>query len=360
MSGLEDIRTRLSEPQLPPAEVPMLAQLAGALGATAEAEKNQAETEKLRLETANMARLARSESLRFWIPILAPVISAFALVATLLFQVHQLNENVRIQNENTRIQSENTRIQNEDTQFRSALQVIRMPTGLASLTGTILLKSFLRSEFHREQSREILLSLLSATANPESFRLLFEDLFGQPELSRLPDAVRVSRTLESVRNQSSIAVEKLEKLVRDGVAPSRSKELEDRKNDLATMPSAQAMVGNYIARGLRLPRAANSIVELSGANFWEIDLGGIDFRLAELIDTVMQNTNVKDAGLGEVSGFEGSSWDYTAWWRARRISPALLAYLEGKYRYKPDMQYLSDSSTRKEYLLEIKRLRDQR
>lgn len=346
MNRLDDIRKRLSDPELPPAEVPQLKELAEALHSTVLAEKDVAEIEKVTQETANIRRLARSEALRFWIPVLAPTISAVALVATLLFQIHQLNESMKIQDRNIQIQSQNTELQRratEDTQFRSALQVTRMPARLAWSTGTILLRSFLKSEFHNEESRAILLGIMSAVSNPEEFRLLFEELFRLPELPKLPEVVRVGRSLERTRHRTSIAVERYEK------AGTGGKDLEAAQSDLDSLAIAQSMIGKYVADCLRLPRDTSE-VDLSGILLHRLDLSGIDFRGVGLSDAMIQMVNIKDANLSKVGEVEGSTWYYTAWWRARRIGPKLIDYLEREHPYDPKMTYFADKTTRKDYV----------
>src|SRR6266851_4677734 len=56
-----------------------------------------AEADKFELDVENNRRLSRSESVRFWIPIIAPLVSAAALAITLIVQMYQIRKNIQLQ-----------------------------------------------------------------------------------------------------------------------------------------------------------------------------------------------------------------------------------------------------------------------
>jgi hypothetical protein len=69
-----------------------------------------------------------------------------------------------------------------------------------------------------------------------------------------------------------------------------------------------------------------------------------------------RNSQLNQTDLGQVADFDGSAWTGTAWWRARRISPSLLAYLKTNYPIDPQVSYYEDKTTQAQYDNELGRL----
>src|SRR5437868_14202573 len=57
--------------------------------------KTAAEAESTEREIAHSSTKERTEKVRFWVPILVPLLTAIALIATLLLQMRQYQENVQ-------------------------------------------------------------------------------------------------------------------------------------------------------------------------------------------------------------------------------------------------------------------------
>ena len=127
-SAANDIEQRLLRPELTQPELERLEKVSSVLKSAAELRKLEMETEKVRLETHNLAKVVRSESARYWISVSAPLVGAFAVVATLGFQIHQFNENSRL-----------ARQSSEGAQFREIVKGTQLPRGLSALTNLNLL-----------------------------------------------------------------------------------------------------------------------------------------------------------------------------------------------------------------------------
>jgi hypothetical protein len=78
---------QLTDPNLSLEELTRLEKVSSIRRAEHESKKLEAEEQKLRDESNRLKRTGRSESVRFWVPVLAPSLGSLALVLTLLFQL---------------------------------------------------------------------------------------------------------------------------------------------------------------------------------------------------------------------------------------------------------------------------------
>jgi len=133
-------------------------------------------------------------------------------------------------------------------------------------------------------------------------------------------------------------------------------------------------------------RPPNIELDLNGCAIWEQDVSNMDFGSAnlEMVDvessdlrgvnfsganlfrayidysnltgTDFSNANVKDASFVGLQA-SNSKWERTAWWRAKRISPDLLKYLQDNYKFSPSVSYRDDMTKDfSEYHQEVERL----
>jgi len=159
MDRLEVIKQKLIDPTLDTPDIHALEKASAIV----------AEAEKIESEIAASIRAARSESLRFWIPILAPVISALALIGTLLFQIQQHNENLKSQRAADEKNANAQRLANEDAQWREVLTLAQGTEGPAGAYALTLMQSFFDSDRYKKQAREVTVVLLAQTAEPNVF-----------------------------------------------------------------------------------------------------------------------------------------------------------------------------------------------
>ncbi len=82
---------------------------------------------------------------------------------------------------------------------------------------------------------------------------------------------------------------------------------------------------------------------------------GTDVAGAKLV-----RSNVSQSDWNGVTSFAGSDWTGTEWWRARRLSTGLLAYLKEKYPYTGNTEgyALQETPTPESYAADVKRLEE--
>lgn len=124
------------------------------------------------------------------------------------------------------------------------------------------------------------------------------------------------------------------------------------------------------------PRPANIVLDLSNCGIWGQDVSNMDFRGVKvegiwfydsnlsganfsgsnLVDAIFNASNVSGADFSDVQG-SYSTWNNTAWWRAKRISPHLLQHLQEYYKFSEKAKYKDDKTKDySEYQKEVERL----
>jgi hypothetical protein len=377
MANVERLRELLEgklEAAIQVGGLPDVDKLAAALQATAETEKAYLEVEKFRLG-------ARSENLRFWIPVIAPTIGAFALVATLVFQIHQLNVNSELQ-----------RAAEQGTELRDVIKAASLPKEMTPLATNTRLRSFLSaSSPHQQEARDLAVVLLATSPDPAAFDFLLDGLVETTDhlkLTNLRDLIRLSGVLrEQWENLNDYLADLKAQAppeslaggppmspgpatmfrgpqgpfpptrpfpvpmspVFAGMTPAQTQKLLDRFADEIQQ------VGDTVADLLRnSPESKNA--DLTTASFSYDDLADLNLTNANLTKTYIQNSLVKDSNFGKVEKFADSDWTGTAWWRAKRMSPQLLAYLKQNYVYDSKSTYYQDSTDASTYTAELTRL----
>jgi hypothetical protein len=283
------------------------------------------------------------------VPIVAPFISAIAVIATLLFQMHQFNENSRL-----------TRQTDEGVQFRAAIQSAKMPTGIQAYTSQALLTSFLKSETYGSQARVVAVSMMAGIGSPEGFRSLFESVFAKASYSDLPELARLSRMQNEIVgrafDEKKRAEENLSRIEEPGSrSPNSSMAISSAKGqinqiqaDIDSLGQQAAMTTSSIAAALKL-KPSGEVSDLSALWLWGSDLSTISFGKASLDRTSIQNCDITNADFSEVTNFKESNWSQTAWWRAAKLNPALAEYLKANYPFDLKESYFGRPVTKEEY-----------
>jgi hypothetical protein len=334
---------------LSPEDLNQLEKASAVAQSSAQIDKLHAEAQKLEVEKANLLRGVRSEHIRFWIPIIAPFISAIAVIATLLFQMHQFNENSRL-----------TRQTDEGVQFRAAIQSAHLPAGLDAYASQAILTSFLNSETYGAQARAVAISMMAGIGSREGFRNLFYSVFPTITYSNVPELARLSRMVNELlsvvvtdkkRAEEGLAnAKKSTSLPGASVLAVRSaqEQVDHLQSTTEAMQDQAAMIAKSIATALR-QKPSDIQADLSDILFWNADLSGISFGKASLKRADVQNCDVTNADLSEVSDFADSTWSYTAWWRAAKLNPALAQYLKANFPFAASTNYFGQAATQAEY-----------
>jgi hypothetical protein len=388
MSGSKEIKEKFLNPALEKSDLAAIQQASEIWKCAAEAEKSEADTAKAKLESANF---------RFWIPALAPFAGALILALTVWVQFKQYNTNARDQLAAEKQKEE----ESERAQLQTALDTAKMPSALSTLASVTLIKSRLNSNIptQRQEAREIAVSLLGATADPNGQALLFPAIFPKPDWSYFGDALRLSKMLKITwerewddMNSSKSKLDDLNKMLAGPTIgpggmpsqPSTSREqilqrtiqsmqqdfskaripdyeklaesVDQLQGDVNGLSNSSATVAGYIGQCLKLPGRPTTI-DMSNIRLTLTDLSTVNLDDVILSDSYMDNLDLKNASLKGISKFDNSNWDATAWWRARAIAPALLKYLQDNYPYRRKGSYYSDDTkTFNEYRSEIDRL----
>jgi hypothetical protein len=333
--------------------------------------RSSAEAEKLELESSNLKRAGRSESVRFWVPVLASIITSAALVGTLLFQIRQFKENVRLQTEAT-----------EDTQYREMLKEIENPQMVHGAVGIPFLTTFLESPRYGGQARKVAINMLQGIAIYDSFRSLFDPIANKTDWSNYRDIVRLDGLIYEEWSHWDGDVDRmgkeekeLPKQAKSGASVSVGRSLPPGGAPVPFGPGRQLSLSqvrditeqkrralvhceDFLITFLKKDRPRGLILDLSGAlpvYLGGEDLSGFDLRGAILTDVVFDRSKLEGANLSDVSQFDDSGWDSVAWWRAAAISPPLLAYLKKNFQYSSDAKY-DPPATLEDYDKEVVRL----
>jgi hypothetical protein len=293
--------------------------------------KTIAEADKLEQDTAQSAKKGRSESLRFWIPIVAPLVGAAALVVTLMFQIQQSKQ-----------VSLAAGAAAEDSAWRDLLTYANStnkPQGAFAFT---LISSFLDSPRYGKSAREISLLMLSHSADLDAFNNLFRQVMERTDWGNLSEIAQVGARLNRAYQSIPEPINTSDTQHANPLAPPGPAELKNiLDEELQTV--ARGIVVFMRQNGESRP--ADLALNFSGMQFGTIDLSGLAFSGSDLRDTMFFHCNVKDAVFDPITDHDQSDWQGTAWWRMQRIDPQLLAYLEQSFPYKVGQTYEKDSTT---------------
>lgn len=318
--------------------------------------RSSAEAQKLELESSNLRRAGRSESVRFWVPVVASLVSSAALVGTLIFQISQFKQNVRLQTEAT-----------EDTQYREMLKEIENPQIIHGAVGIPLLITFLESPRYSGQARQVAINVLQGVSIYDSFRSLFDPIARKTDWSNYRDVVRLDALLyeewsswdndlqRMKKNEEAMQTNSRPPVPQKGGGPpppapptlpggpgrpplslSQVSDITDQKGRAITYCE------DFLLSFLKKDRPHGLVLDLSGAlpvYLGGKNLNGFNLKGATLTGAIFDDSKVDGADLSGVSQYDDSSWSGVAWWRAAAISPPLTDYLKKTFPYSSDAKY---------------------
>jgi uncharacterized protein YjbI with pentapeptide repeats len=325
-------------------------QATGAIRLAADLDKSQAELRKLSLEEAKLqhenetaARRERSERLREYLAVLAPVVTILTLSLTLIVQGWQFRESEK-----------NKREEVEDAQWVEAVKLISQ-SGKVS-PGVIALSPFLKLPKYQNTARETAIQLLANSSDP----ILYTDLFGAAFVpagwDNLDQILKLDRALYA-RGQPLFA--KSFDSATD--ANDATKLSAEEKEVLGYLDNVNPKICSQIASVLRSPRPASASVDLSGTLLKECDLRGTDLSGASIESISLAYNDLTDADLNNITQFDGAHFYHVAWWQARSVSPKLLEYLENdqQSKFRTNWKYgpRDDTFTQQQYETALGRLK---
>lgn len=315
-SSLKDIQTKLLARFLNSEDSTGLDQVVSSLRMTAEAEKLGREAEKLRVEAENLVRTSRADAKRFQLTILAPLITAVAVAAGLGLQAFQINQNIAQQ-----------RGANEATRFKDAVTLASSQDPLQSVAGAVLLKQFTEQGSYTEQARQISVGVISHSLSTDSFNLFFSSVKEKTNLQNYRDVVQVSQNLrdsyfEEAKTLDELKAQQTVNKKQTGVP----EQLKRQQRVVDQIGYQRDKVSEFLASIIRTRKPDESL-DYTGVNIWDANLSNVQFHKVDLKNASIGYTDVEDADLSEVTSFSESDWQFTAWWRARKINPSLLADL---------------------------------
>ena len=352
MTDTEELRARLADPATNLAD---LAQISTIVRNTTEAEKHRAEV----AEASN-----KSEHLRFWIPVLAPMFSVFAVVATLLVQFYQFRQNVRAQ-----------QMTAEDAAWRATTSALRATDGPSVPIALHGLRSFFESDRYRRDARELSIYLLGDVTRASAFQIVFPAIARATDWTTVSDLARLSHELNDTWQATE--ADRVEKDTAISTLSPSSAVPPGLKRDLAAATAAR----DEAAEELRV--VTQAAVSFLRSHALDRPAAEVDFRYADLLGgdfagLTLDNFNLENAWIehGSIAGtsikstvvrnailqpdkWQESRWDQTAWWRAQQIAPGLLIYLKQRYAYKQGQSYAHDETANAaEYQHELERLEE--
>jgi hypothetical protein len=327
--------------------------------------KNLADADKSALDALDAQR--KSEVLRFWIPVLAPTVTAFALIATLAIQMYQIRANAIAQESVA-----------EDVAWRDATKNLTVASGAGIPIGLHQLRPFLKSLKYGRITRELIITLIAET-DSASFAIVLPDVLRDTTWTNFADITRLERGLDSAwtratnaRRDAQVA---LDAITAETDRPfGHTDRLRNAQQQLAAAQERQDdIVGNLgaTARGIadfiRVMKQTrpNGDLDLRNAGLLDADFSKLELYSVNLSDVILRRVDVSkscicstitvDAELSP-SSFAESVWTGTAWWRADEVSPALLNYLEHSYPYDSKVRYAGGLATAGEYASALQRL----
>lgn len=349
-----EVERRLQDPAFQATTLPDLVHVSSVL-------KNLSEVEKQKMERVEAQR--KSEVLRFWIPILAPTISAFALVATLAVQINQFNK-----------AAEKERSAAEDLAWREAIKNLsdkRDPVTLYHL------RTFLTSKKYGPNAKELGIVVLT-NLPPQAFDIFLQDIVPESDWGEFGAVIRLQRGLNRQWSQIDDDIDAAEatvadltrKMVQVPVFGSRLPAAEEKRNEayagLYDVMENVRMTSRSMADFMRRNASTwPNRLDLSYTNFLEADLSNLPLTNAVLSNGMIRRGDISGSCLCRMvvdraeltpASFANSKWANTAWWRAHSISPMLLTYLEQNYPFDSKSSYVGSRPTLEEYRDSIDRL----
>lgn len=304
------------------------------------AKKLELEERNLELDLTESRDKRRSEDRKALITLLAPVFTTVVLVGTLVFQVIQFRQSEKDKATEVAHQAE---IQ-EDLQWTQALETLSKMEKVSPASA--LLKKFSNSPRYKDEAHRTAVQILIKTNDQVAFEDIFNFVYDPVNWEKLPQILALNRTVGSgymslVQNAWDYKTSE----------PVKSKLLPDERIEVAADEHKLRFITARLESLLKSKRPSGETLDLRGVYLWDGHFQGADLTEANLNDAGLTSLNLKGADLSGVTEFQRAQFQGTAWWRADRVSDALLKYLHCNYPFQPGTVYEEDSSGKPDSLI---------
>ncbi len=283
--------------------------------------KTRLEETKLEHENQTAAARERSERRKDYVTLLAPLITVMTLAATLVAQNWQF---VRSEKDKTDAAL--------DAQWLDAKKTIADDTHLSP--ALITLQPFLNSPKYGEQARLTAVQLAINGTDPLFLDELLGIAFVPATWNKLEPLLQIDRGL----------------YVKFSPLNSKSWDTKTGNNDLSKLSRTDAdalryingaipKVSGQIGSILKSARPDGTPLDLSNAEFLNVNWSGVNLRGARLENTRFNGVDLKGADLTGIANFAGAEMYYTAWWEAKSISREFLEYLQARFPCNPNNRF---------------------
>lgn len=305
----------------------------------AETGKLNAEKQKLENDVAQSPKRRRSEERTQIATVLVPLLSTAILGGTLALQSIQT---YYTELDKTR-EEQRQRVAAEDVRWQEALKGL---SGSREISTTALyLKMFLNTDRYAPLARQTAFQLLAGTNDTLVFKDLFDTLYVPVTWDNFPQIVDLSRTI--VARVNPIYDKKFNR--GETLTPQEQKTYDAELEEIK-------LICNSVSPLLKATRPAGVKIDLRSVAWWDCDLSNSDLSGAILEVFTPTRVNFKGANLTGATFLQDDVWKYTAWWRAAKMSPDLLAFLRQKWPYDPQLDYADDTVSLQDYQDNIARL----
>jgi len=213
----------------------------------------------------------------------------------------------------------------EQARFTDALKIIQASEKISP--AATLLNTF-TVEPYRSQARQMAVKLMLRATTVEDFEDIFSATLEPVTLADLPTLVQMFRSMYGIYNPL------VAPFTHDPVTNQFSG-MTPKQKDLVNVLSAEMAFLSQKIASLILQRAKSdeSELDLSGAGISGSSLRNANLRHANISGAGFSSAILDDADMSDIDKFEASYFYFTPWWRAARISPKLLDYLERTWPY---------------------------
>ncbi|HEY1206427.1 MAG: pentapeptide repeat-containing protein [Bryobacteraceae bacterium] len=272
-----------------------------AISAAIEASKFVEEGKKLRAEAAKLdeeVKVVKKQSSTDRIVKVAQAITPVGLLLTVMLQAFQIWSTQRSQAE-----------VEETASWRDGLKAYMAANPRSSAASAAFFQSHLNSKSNGAVARQLLLQELPHVS-VSRFKDLFSALFPDQSPSEVDEIVAVDRELLVLTSTPG--------------APERA--------GLSTYDVTYNIshLTDQLGGRLRARSGVTEALDLRWTQFTDGDWRLTNLRRARLDGTGLYNMNLKGANLCEATADDIFRVDYTAWWEADAIAPALLKLLVAK------------------------------
>jgi hypothetical protein len=316
--------------------------------AVSEKRKVMTETAKLLLDTKEASRESKFGRTRYWAGTLTPLLAVFLTGATLLMQTWQYQSSAKLQVD-----------ANEDSQWRDAIKNVSMRDTGTTLISAFAMRTFFDSSHYSLQARTVAATLLPHVDNPDGFDNVFFDMLDDNSKPNQAHIVAIAKTIfnsqldlyhVNVLASQPVKLEfaTLKEILGEDDPPTFIQQdpasrkqavasawmldsVSDGLHDLWVSKNGtpQGMdLGGVVLEFGQFDGLDFSRTNLRGGALYHSDFKGVNFTGASFTRKLISNVTLDGADLKGVTDFEESRWEYTNWWKAKCLSPELLAYLE--------------------------------